>query len=127
MANLFAGRAERPEMNGKVAEVLRPGTCGSTQRPPSVVPSCLMSNLRLEQCPACASTRIVAVGDGAGTNFRCEVCMRCWHDTFGWLALVDPRSCIDCPRKPDCLRAFALRGIVGTAHLYGSVGPDRHP
>jgi hypothetical protein len=29
--------------------------------------------------------------------------MRCWHDTMGWVALVDPESCIDCRRQPECL------------------------
>jgi hypothetical protein len=57
----------------------------------------------LAQCPGCFSEQIVAVGDGAGTSFLCEDCMRCWHETMGWVALVDPRSCIDCRRQPDCL------------------------
>jgi hypothetical protein len=60
----------------------------------------------MSRCPQCASERIVVVGDGAGTNFLCEECMRCWHETMGWIALVDPRSCIDCPRKPECLAAW---------------------
>lgn len=62
-------------------------------------------------CPVCRSTRLVAVGDGAGTNFRCENCMRCWHETLGWRELIDPRSCIDCPQKLECIAAVANRGV----------------
>ena len=61
----------------------------------------------LSQCPACLSPQITPIGDGGGTNFVCEDCMRCWHDTIGWVALVNPRSCIDCARKSACLAALA--------------------
>jgi len=61
-------------------------------------------------CPACWSTRVISVSDGAGTNFLCEDCARCWHETMGWVALVDPRSCVDCSLKPRCLEALAARG-----------------
>lgn len=63
-----------------------------------------------DSCPSCLSARIVVVGDGAGANFLCEDCLRCWHETMGWLELIDPHSCIDCQRKPDCLTALAQRG-----------------
>ncbi len=57
----------------------------------------------LAQCPGCLSERIVAVSDGGGASFLCEACMRCWHDTMGWVAQVNPESCIDCRRQPECL------------------------
>jgi hypothetical protein len=59
----------------------------------------------LGACLRCGSTRISAVFDLDVTNFLCESCQACWHVESARVWRVDPRTCITCRHREDCLAA----------------------
>ena len=59
----------------------------------------------LGACLRCRSTLISAVFDLDDTNFLCESCQACWHVESARVWRVDPRTCITCWHRDDCLDA----------------------
>src|SRR5579875_1070012 len=57
-------------------------------------------------CAECGEPDLVTVTDADRLNFLCRSCGRCWHAELGWVSRVDPRSCLRCAHRRDCLAAL---------------------
>jgi len=61
----------------------------------------------LSRCPECHSVDLEAVIDGAGVNFFCRACARCWHLELNRVIRVDPATCAGCGHAGECTERFA--------------------
>ena len=63
----------------------------------------------LAQCPACGSQRLDAVVEekAQAVHFLCQDCKRCWNLALGYVQRVTPDTCLGCPERTRCERAYA--------------------
>ena len=62
----------------------------------------------LAQCPACGSKRLDAVVEEQvqAVHFLCRDCDRCWNVALGYVQRVAPATCLGCPERHRCERAY---------------------
>ena len=53
-------------------------------------------------CPRCGNDLAEAVCDGYRTNFRCLLCLTCWHIGVNGMEAVDVRRCPGCKYAHEC-------------------------
>jgi hypothetical protein len=54
-------------------------------------------------CADCGDPELVMVTDADRINFLCRSCGLCWHAELGWVSRVDPRGCLRCTHRRQCL------------------------
>ena len=64
----------------------------------------------LARCPECGSPALDPVVERVvdAVHFLCRDCDRCWNVQFGYVQRVAPATCLGCPERGRCDRAFAL-------------------
>ena len=63
----------------------------------------------LAQCPGCGSQRLDAVVEepAPAVHFLCRDCDRCWNVALGYVQRVAPTTCLGCPERSRCERAYS--------------------
>jgi hypothetical protein len=62
----------------------------------------------LARCPECGSARLDPVVEArvGEVHFLCRDCDRCWNVDFGFVQRVAPATCLGCPERARCERAY---------------------
>ena len=62
----------------------------------------------LLRCPACGSERLDPVVEESvqAVHFLCHDCDRCWKVELGYVRRVAPTTCLGCPERSRCERAY---------------------
>ena len=63
----------------------------------------------LLHCPSCGSAHLEPVVESMvqEVHFLCRACNRCWDVALGSVQRVAPASCLGCPERGPCEKAYA--------------------